>query len=182
MQYRDKKEKITLPEIPCHYQDKLDALLHEIKSKNERAVLKLKKIYSYMDEFHEFVSTFTVCGKCCSHCCKIDVHITKLEAKFIESESGQPARQDLVKRSSGNMSDCPFLNIDGSCSIYAIRPFNCRTFYTLDNPKYCETGEPHKVYGSSNGVYYVTIFDELNDILLKLNKHANTFDIRDYFP
>ncbi|HEC0150777.1 TPA: YkgJ family cysteine cluster protein, partial [Escherichia coli] len=46
--------------------------------------LEISLIYGFLDTFGEFASTFTVCQKGCSACCKIGVEMTALEASFIE--------------------------------------------------------------------------------------------------
>lgn len=181
MNYRDKQDLIKIPDIPDEYIYKLDKMIHDIKYKNERSVLKLKKIYLYMDHFSKYISTFAVCGKGCAHCCKIDIHLTKIEADFIRIEVPSKYYSEAVKKTINHSSNCPFLDKNNECSIYSIRPFQCRVFYTLDDPKYCENGEPHNVYGSHDGLYTVNIFSELNDELIKLNRNSKFYDIRDFF-
>jgi uncharacterized protein len=180
MKYRDKNEKIEIPEIPDSYILELDELLSYLKFKNERSALKLRKIYSYMDNFSQFVSNFAVCHKGCSYCCKIDIQLSRVEAELIKAETDKKYNEP-IKISLNNTTTCPFLGNEGSCTIYDIRPFSCRVFFTLDHPKYCASDEPHYVYGSQNGVFTVNIFKELNDEILKLNNHSKMFDIRDYF-
>lgn len=180
MKYRDKNEKIEIPEIPNSYILKLDELLAYLKYRNERSILKLKKIYSYMDDFSQYVSGFSVCDKGCSHCCKIDIQLTRVEADLISFNLNKKINEPTNK-SVKNTDSCPFLDNNDYCSIYDIRPFSCRVFFTLDHPKYCSSNEPHNVYGSQEGVFTVNIFRELHDEVLKLNKKLKIFDIRDYF-
>ncbi|HHM2206425.1 TPA: YkgJ family cysteine cluster protein, partial [Klebsiella pneumoniae] len=47
-------------------------------------IAEISLIYGFLDTFGEFASTFTVCQKGCSACCKIGVEMTALEASFIE--------------------------------------------------------------------------------------------------
>ncbi|EPO0979388.1 YkgJ family cysteine cluster protein, partial [Klebsiella pneumoniae] len=45
-------------------------------------IAEISLIYGFLDTFGEFASTFTVCQKGCSACCKIGVEMTALEASF----------------------------------------------------------------------------------------------------
>ncbi len=181
IKFKDKSEETVLPAIPNELAIKCKELLSTLQSKNKRAILKLKDIYKYLEDYGDFVKTFSVCSKGCSHCCKIDVTITELEAKLIEEETHRKRKPRQLIASTGHTSPCPFLGDGGECTIYEVRPFHCRTFHTLDDPKYCETGEDHKIYGSFNGIYTVTIYEKLNQMRQHLNGKGAIMDIRDFF-
>lgn len=180
LKYRDKNDHIELPEIPEEIYQIFDKLYKHLNSTNQRTLLKLRKIYDFMDLYSNFVSTFAVCKKGCSHCCSIDVSVAEIEAIYIEENSSIKIKRPLKRQTRGNKSKCPFL-VENECSIYGIRPFQCRTFFTLDNPKYCSSGEEHKIYGSFNGGYTVDFYEKLDKILRELNTKKSILDIRDYF-
>ncbi len=114
--YRDKNEIIEPPPpIPGALLEKLKHLEHKLK--HTRSPLEgLKYVYGYMDEYNKFVSTFTVCEKFCSHCCKIEVNITSVEAHYIELVYGHKITE-YNGMSRNGLSDCPFLK-NNVCSIY----------------------------------------------------------------
>ena len=141
---------------------------------------RLKWIYRYMDSYNKFVATFSVCSKGCSHCCEIDVYISSLEAAYIAENIGVPANFDSPY-SKNHFSPCPFLSKEKSCSIYQFRPFNCRTFHTLDHPKYCVSGESHAVYGASGYGYGASVLQEIAHVITQLNGNHPMKDIRDFF-
>ena len=84
------------------------------------------------------------CTAGCSHCCVSPVTVISSEAlaiaahirdTFSEAQmaalAGRFAAYRPVDPRGAPGSLCP-LNEDGMCSVYAVRPFNCRTFHSLD--------------------------------------------------
>lgn len=181
MKYRNKDDIRELPEIPKKYNFEFQNLLSDLQSLNERPTLRLKKIYKFLDSYAEFVSMFSVCSKGCAYCCYIDVLLTDIEARLIEEETGK--KRSTIRRmpSKGHTSPCPFLIKLNMCSIYNIRPFHCRTFYALDDPKYCKTGEPHQVYGAAEKGYQVSYYQKIVKYIWSYNRNKPLLDIRDYF-
>lgn len=140
----------------------------------------LKWIYRYLNNYSRFVSTFSVCMKGCSHCCSIDIYISTLEAAYISEHTKKPYNT-TSPYTRGHTTPCPFLASDGACSIYDYRPFNCRTFHTLDDPQYCASGNSHAIYGASSMGYGSTILAELAHAIDRLNNGHPKKDIRDFF-
>ena len=171
-EYKDKSEDIVLPPIPQELVSEFENTLHQlnfIKDNNK----KLEKIYEFLDLYNKFVATFSVCHNGCSACCKNEVQITKLEAQFIQDNT-----EYLISNNYFNKNwDCPFL-INDSCTIYNVRPFSCRTMHTLDDPKYCETNEEHKLYGAYFG-RGVPMYEQLAAIIKTISPDIK--DIRFYF-
>ncbi|MDO5893637.1 YkgJ family cysteine cluster protein, partial [Enterobacter hormaechei] len=100
-------------------------------------------------------------------------------ASFIEKNTSHRIVSNKQRKLKTN-TDCPFL-IDGICSIYEYRPFNCRTFFTVDNPKYCETpNEPHRTYGSLGG-QDINIIYQFRKYIDHLNGKRKKSDIRFFF-
>lgn len=171
-QYKDKSEEIILPQIPKELNDAFKETLHQLnfmKNNNER----LEKIYEFLDLYNKFVDTFSVCHNGCSACCKNEVQMTKLEAEFIQNNT-----EHVISNGYFNKKwDCPFL-INDSCRIYNVRPFSCRTMHTLDDPKYCETNEEHRLYGAYLGKG-VPMYEQFASIIKQLSPDIK--DIRYYF-
>ncbi len=173
--------KSGLPEIPKYLGKKGNEIAARIAGHNGNDFEKLALIYEYLGEYNEFVATFSVCKKGCNHCCKIDVGVTKLEALYIERSTGKEMHRHR-KRSQGHRTPCPLLAADGTCSVYQYRPFNCRTFHALDDPKLCATpGKSHAVYGASINLDKVDCYHQMNVIRKAINKTDEIKDIRDYF-
>ena len=93
-----------------------------------------------------------VCGRGCSFCCsymgKIDivtiegiVLLERLESmpEIEAKEISQGLKQDRTLRRIEKKSACPFLDGQGACRIYDVRPFSCRQLYSL---RKCDQGGP----------------------------------------
>ena len=85
-----------------------------------------------------------VCGRGCSFCCavpgKIDIVtvegiilLNRLESmpKTEAKEISQGLERDRNLRRQGKKSACPFLDEQGACRVYHVRPFSCRQLYSL---------------------------------------------------
>lgn len=173
-----KPEEVILPPIPKELDDNFLKLLNRLKNMQSVPIDLLEQIYLFMEEHNKFVSTFSVCEKGCSACCNIPVNVSRLEAEYIHQKTGHKLSNRTILKTG--RSPCPFLASDGSCSIYQYRPYNCRTFHTLDNPKYCSTDENHAVYGVSSMGYGSTMMAQLASIIRHVNK-GEYKDIRAYF-
>jgi len=141
-------------------------------------------VYDFLDLHGEYVSSFTVCSKGCSHCCKIDVGVSGVEADYISFKTGIPKSGSTYQTKVGGFrSPCPFLSSDGSCGIYEFRPFPCRVFATIDDPGYCERMEKHVILGSSDNGYGSKMLLHCAFILNDANNGINggSRDIRDHF-
>jgi uncharacterized protein len=131
-----------------------------------------------MEEHNKFIATFTVCEKGCSACCSIPVNMSRLEAEYIYQKTGHKVsnNSDINKT-----NPCPFLTDSSVCSIYKYRPYNCRTFHTLDDPKYCATNKSHAIYGCASTGYNADILSSLAAIIREIS-YGEYKDIRCYFP
>lgn len=174
----DKNEHRALPEIPDWLVADCKNTQRVLDSHEGSSFEKLKYVYEFLNKFSLFAKSFSVCSNHCSACCKNDVQITTLEAKYIEKVSGKKAK-NVRRPSNSHNSDCPFLK-DNSCSIYETRPFNCRTLHTLDDPKYCSTHEHHQLYGLQGGKGIPIIF-QFKKYTERLNENRPVADIRDFF-
>lgn len=185
IKFRDKYDIRPLPPIPDDLAAGMRNLINtKINVDGLSLFDRLEAIYAYLDRFNTFVASFAVCQKGCNHCCRFDVRISRLEAEYITVKGGPMLHQGNAM-TAGHEDTCPFLANDGGCSIYATRPFNCRTFHTLDDPKYCITGdESHQTYGASGLGYGVTIYAKLAAWLEYIHESNGLpyRDIRDWFP
>lgn len=186
-----KQPEFQLPPIPEHFHDDFDALFNHITGPTIQSnVDRVKAMYSFMDRYAEFVKTFTVCAKGCSHCCKIPLDVTQLEISVIEESIGLKADYPKGNDRIDPNDPCPLLNSDGSCSVYEHRPLSCRTLATIDDPKFCERREKHHVYGSGSAEitsdqpfeFGVSFYHYIYKYITELNEGcARDGDIRDFF-
>lgn len=90
------------------------------------------------------------CHKGCSACCRINVDISNLEAKVIIKyckENKIPIDEKYLKEQtkiegnkigqSDKYNNCVFLK-DNECSIYPVRPIQCRKYHVYNEPQYCD--------------------------------------------
>jgi Fe-S-cluster containining protein len=174
----DKSVHRELPSIPDHIITECEIQQKNLDTLNENPFDKLSRVYGFLNTYGEFAKTFSVCGNGCSSCCKSDVLITTLEAKYIEKKANVKTKKYTGATANHN-SNCPFL-LNDSCSIYEYRPFNCRTLYTLDDPKYCESGESHQLYGLQGGKG-IPLLSQFKKYVDRLNQKRSIADIRDFF-
>ncbi len=70
-------------------------------------------------------------------CCREPAFVMVTDAEAAELERAKPARVTLqyLEHRDGfkalKTGPCPLLNDDGSCSVYEVRPYNCRRFVCL---------------------------------------------------
>ncbi|HGK3782726.1 TPA: YkgJ family cysteine cluster protein, partial [Klebsiella pneumoniae] len=87
VKYIERDETRVLPDIPENVIAACQTLQVKLDSVKNNPFLEISLIYGFLDTFGEFASTFTVCQKGCSACCKIGVEMTALEASFIEKNT-----------------------------------------------------------------------------------------------
>lgn len=174
------------PQEPDHFSSKFQKLLKDaVNNAKLPEFQKLEAIYGFMDQYAGYVASFTVCQKGCSACCRIPVTVSRLEAEYIHVMAGTPINEGGTGRQARNGESCPLLSKAGECTVYQFRPFNCRTFHTLDDPRYCETpDEIHQVYGSPSAGYNNPKYALLARWLKQtqdLYEHGSYQDIRSWF-
>lgn len=174
-----------LPSVPIAYLDEVDHLINVRFNGPGTLFEHLSSAYQFLDKVNrEFVSSFVTCKKGCSHCCRMDVQITKFEAEYIHVATGIPHNPNATL-TIGNKGACPFLSKNGECSIYVVRPLFCRTYHSLSDPHLCSIpGADIAQYGSMESnmgnILYRGIASWLH--FQNLSIRGGIKDIRDFFP
>ncbi|WP_291520073.1 YkgJ family cysteine cluster protein [Acidovorax sp.] len=133
------------------------------------------------------------CRKGCAACCHIAVIISRGEAQVIARETGAKLNPNAGVFSMADSEDfgeafkqatsgavgkpCSFLT-EGSCSIYAHRPLECRLLLNLDDDDLlCQLVE-----GSATNVPYMDARQHHVASVAILGPHQHYDDIRNWFP
>lgn len=174
--------RYEMPNIPDKWHAEFNRLAEYLNTKNLSIQAALSAIYEVTDNFNkEFVSTFTVCKKGCSHCCKISVDVTTLEAEYISTLTRHPISSGRHRVDKGDEA-CQFLDSNSNeCTIYSARPYKCRTLHTVDNPYYCESGQDHIMYGHSGLGFNNQYYNGLYQYILKQNGDLPRRYLSDFF-
>jgi Fe-S-cluster containining protein len=67
---------------------------------------------------------------------------------------------------------CAFLEEDGSCGIYEVRPLTCRIYMSFSLPEYCD---PDYINVSDTRTYLLDLEEEASDLLDKLHVKYDVF-------
>jgi Fe-S-cluster containining protein len=107
-------------------------------------IQQLQEIYQEYEQRAAGYKAHAVCAPGCSYCCTHfgSLDMTTLEGMRIRlwmQELSEPEMQEMKQRISANLRDkeqkkasvCPFLDQEGLCRIYQVRPFACRHLYSL---------------------------------------------------
>lgn len=132
------------------------------------AIDTLEELYTTYDESIDDLDGGLSCKAGCSSCCTMYVDVSPIEAKYIReyildnfTEDEVQKLHKKVKRNISTSPDfetvvkddsmkgkyhfkqipCAFLDESGSCSIYKARPFSCRKYGVISDPKLCN--DPH---------------------------------------
>lgn len=118
-------------------------------------LLALEALMGMASDLSKLVTPFSGCKEGCNHCCKQAVAITLPEATIIAKYIGRsvtippgamkvhetmdsPELEEYRNEMLGK--ECPFTASDGSCSVYEVRPFACRTLFNISNDtSLCDT-------------------------------------------
>ena len=176
-----------LPPIPRPYFDKATSLYRALQTSRAPLGEQLQMVYRYMDSFQPYLAQITTCsraGKGCSHCCRIDVQITTLEAENIWLYTRRLA-QPTGPITTGHKTPCPFLDKEGACSIYKQRPLICRIYHVAGDPVHCDPASGAKqIHYGHPPKFGNNIFKNLIGWThhVAINNGGTVRDIRDFFP
>jgi len=173
---------LDIPDIPESKITQFEQLAGYLNASKAPAQDKLSRIYAWMDDFAGYVKSFTHCHLCtgeAASCCRIDVHITEVEAAYISTKVPGEFNQG-ISHTHHHRTPCSFL-AEEKCTIYAHRPFNCRALHTLDAPWKCRVDVGHFMFGSAQHGYGNEMLAALAEYLLEISD-GNRRDVRDYFP
>ena len=172
--------QLEIPDVPDDIYRAYESIEKLVLSGNASAVSKLRKIYDLVDRIAASIQPYTVCVKGCSHCCFIDVGVLFVEAQYIQMNLGIRADPGVSWSENyvGKGIPCNFLSREGTCTVYAHRPFACRTFHAFDDPKYCADNSAHATYTGKSHPLLIKI----SVVLESLNQDRPIRDIRDFFP
>jgi uncharacterized protein len=178
----EEAQQIEVPKVPLHLIEEFIAFAKTLPDATEKnSGETLRQIYALTDKLTALVSPCAVCEKGCTHCCKIDVHVWPAEAEYIQKflSIGPQTNPAVLSGHADKQKRCPFLDdAQGICTIYAFRPFKCRTAFTLDDPAFCATPDAvHVIYTSNSNL----MLNELLNMIVKINEEQPVRDIRDFF-
>jgi len=110
----------------------------------EKKISALAAIYRAHEQAVQAFTRDAICKPGCSFCC---THYGRLDAATLEGlairrrlsafkgrQQGRlrdRIRRNQIEKEAGKVSVCPFLDNDGRCRIYEVRPFSCRQLYSL---------------------------------------------------
>lgn len=142
----------------------------------------MRSAYRFIDEMTQSMADYSVCAKGCSHCCKLDVHISSLEAEYIEKNTEYSISFGNADREKyTNDVYCPFHDPEtAQCQIYDFRPMACRWFFAYDDPQLCE--DPLQMHAISTDKGSPSI-PHLKNLRNNINRASQNkiYDVRVYF-
>lgn len=88
----------------------------------------LAKVDAKAQEFQQRYANQLQCRKGCSSCCQAGLSVFAVERNAIrEWLEKQPELIEKLRHQPENPDACRFLDAEGSCQIYPVRPIICRT-------------------------------------------------------
>ncbi|MBU5484064.1 YkgJ family cysteine cluster protein [Clostridium sp. MSJ-11] len=142
--------------------------IHENELSLSNGKKLLKEIYEIYDEGNRQFEKYASCKKGCGHCCCLYVDCSPIEAELIREYVQANFSQDEINLLKNKINEvvpimpttldmeennehalhylnkklpCIFLSEEKTCTIYPVRPFNCRKFLTITSPEECILGE-----------------------------------------
>lgn len=156
-------------ESMTHYVDEINESRKRGYS-NEEIILGYYELFNeiWKNLNHETISGIS-CKKGCSFCCHINVDIHEVEAKVIFNYLGENGRFKKIdwnklenqkglgtyERPKIKDSACIFLESNGTCGIYDVRPISCRKFFVVSSAEKCNT----KIYGEGDLIQIQAILE-----------------------
>ena len=135
--------------------------------------LKLQTAHKYMDVENEAsgVPQKSSCKAGCSFCChqrimvieeEIDLILSEIKKRNMKLDMDRLKKQSKLNKNEyfaakNKDTKCVFLQENGQCGIYEVRPSSCRNYFVQSDPKYCnsetrQSWPEGKKYPFSSGV------------------------------
>jgi uncharacterized protein len=180
--YKDEIVMIDREYSDTHYMKIIEmneSITPNSKISIEEALSKLEQLYNLYDEAVEPLQKYISCKKGCNTCCNLAVDMTEIEAELIKKfviENFTKEKIDIIERNLSisrlycpdtevlNRTEglkfkyfklkrpCDFLDENGECSIYKVRPLACRKYFVLSSPEICEANETNKPLEYNGGI------------------------------
>lgn len=139
----------------------------------------LRHSFDLLENAIEPIYAFTPCKKGCSACCNLTIDMTEIEAelikKYVEENFTPEDIEYLENRFKDDSYHCPntqhclndeslrlkyfklnrpcaFLSKNGECTIYEVRPVNCRSYLVFSNPEICKPNEGNRPVEYGGGI------------------------------
>lgn len=121
----------------------------------------------------------------CNHCCRQSaILIDEVDAQILSKHTGRPLHDHPHDRRNWKGVACAFLDKNGRCSVYEIRPLSCRTSLSVDAAEKCRTEENRQMIVTSELLEIISLDLMKPPLSRKYNESRgkSTGDIRDFFP
>lgn len=184
-----KMDKSDLKMIGCKKGDegkireldsRLSTLTEKVGGDNHTEIVEI--IYSLLDLMNGHTKKMSVCQLGCSHCCRVGVDLSLVEAIYISKKTGFELGDPDPAYKHTKDEYCVFHDDEtASCSIYEFRPAHCRIFFAFDSPVFCDDVNGVHAISTENGMSPDPYVNHLMQYLLSCgeNKFA---DVRAWFP
>jgi Fe-S-cluster containining protein len=188
-------ERESEPDFLKNATERADAITDRLRKTNINALAQASQLFQkpsqkiyYMRRVLDTLALATAgivpCKAGCSDCCHMATSITLREAQDIAKASGRTLTLPTDKKSDFDAVQafsglpCPMLK-DNRCSVYAHRPFACRSHYSVDRDNLLCKIVPGKTIKAPS--FKNEQFAMLNALTYKLEEYSTMADIREYF-
>lgn len=117
-------------------------------------------------EIDQLTATIPVfkCVEGCTACCGPTM-MSRLEMARIIKADGRTKKQ-IEAHAAANVKSggcaCPFLNLQGKCGVYGVRPTICKAFGAVDHPRLkCPHAAPEKLMSAAE---FKAILDKVSEL------------------
>lgn len=145
-----------------------------------------QKVDERFNQLHKKFSAEMHCRRGCHQCCLPNLTISELERQqiqsFIQEHQLHDKLEKLQQDDPHEGSRCAFLDAQGDCSIFPVRPIICRShgapaLVNQQELQYCELNFTGESAGSIKQGDWINI-ETLNLMLLTLTQVATKVDVR----
>lgn len=174
--YAEGNYKNMAKDFPVFLRKAEAKIFKNLKKINRPAIIKLKKLYLFMDQFYDHIHKYTPCKQSCCHCCFYSISVSNIEVLYIENTYKIKGKNVAIPLKIIEGTPCCFLE-NTLCSIYDARPFVCRRHVILaaDN-RWC----PHDSEYTFPMISFPEIDRSYERVLLE-SKSIELHDIREVF-